>query len=371
MVIENHGNATTYILTRKLSPDFGTFGIHRHAYDRRICQRIEVFASIVDNIAFQRRTATGARFQSDQLIILFFLVDRFYRPAETQIGRKHFAYLGHGKVRTYSCRIAVMRITHSRIGHRLPVLRKSGLQTREKRILTFPQLHFFTFLRQFGKIPACALFLGHNRFTIVFHTGDHLIGCCQTGINLIQIIGFPKFEIGTTLQKFTHTFGLFHTGKLHKNTTVFFETLYIGSNHTETVDTGTQYIERVVDGTVQFLTQNSNDLVIGSTRSNFFFQLIGTENRCQPDIRIQFFIFIYKNRQKVGVVGLIGRCSVESRIEFGVGIVIGKRSQHISNRNLQRYIHTAFEVQTQTDFHLITLFQSVITKIYFLGCHRI
>ena len=70
-------------------------------------------------------------------------------------------------------------------------------------------------------------------------TCQHLIGCHQLLVDLSQVIRFPKLEIGTSLQEFTHTCRLFHTRQFDQDTSGSFQTLDIGRNNSKAVYTRT------------------------------------------------------------------------------------------------------------------------------------
>ena len=50
-------------------------------------------------------------------------------------------------------------------------------------------------------------------------------------------------EVSATLKQLTNTFRFFHTRQLNQDTTRCLQTLDVRRNHTETVDTSTQYVE--------------------------------------------------------------------------------------------------------------------------------
>src|SRR5699024_3068088 len=89
---------------------------------------------------------------------------------------------------------------------------------------------------------------------------DSVIYGIEFRSKLFQFIRLPKFEVSATLQQFPHTLGFFDTRQLDKNKTVLFQFLNIGSDHTETVDTSTQYVVRVIHRTIQLVAKNRNHL---------------------------------------------------------------------------------------------------------------
>ena len=173
------------------------------------------------------------------------------------------------------------------------------------------------------------------------------------------------------MQQFSHTFGLFDTRQFYRDKTVFLQLLDIGSNHTEAVDTRAQYIIRVVYRTVQFVAQNGYYLFVGRLRRNLVFQLEGAEDSREAHIGIDLLVFVVERSDKIVVPGLCSLCGSNSRIEIGVGVVIRQRFEHIGHRNLQRYIHTAFQVEAQTYFHFTALLIRIIPPIHLFRRDRV
>ena len=121
------------------------------------------------------------------------------------------------------------------------------------------------------------------------------IQCSQEWDNLFRIIGFPKLQICTTLQQFTHTFRFFHTRHLHHNTShLSFQCLDIGLYHTETVDTCTEHIIRIVNGRLYFGTQHFLYFRVGTLGRYFTFQLLRSKQFRQISIRCQCFVLFHK-----------------------------------------------------------------------------
>ncbi|OAV75844.1 hypothetical protein Barb7_00495 [Bacteroidales bacterium Barb7] len=136
-----------------------------------------------------------------------------------------------------------------------------------------------------------------------------LIGGYQLLVDFRQTVRFPKLQIGTSLQQTADTFRFLYARQFHEDTSCRFQTLDIGGNYTEAVDTGTQYVERIVNGTFQFGFQYGNNLCIRALRGNLFFQVEGAEYGGQTGIRIQPFIFFGEQVDKVPayrVLALIG-----------------------------------------------------------------
>ena len=82
--------------------------------------------------------------------------------------------------------------------------------------------------------------IGSNRIS---GSSQYIISGNQLLIDFRQLISFPEFQVSATLKQLTNTFRFFHTRQLNQDTTRCLQTLDVRRNHTETVDTSTQYVE--------------------------------------------------------------------------------------------------------------------------------
>ncbi len=105
------------------------------------------------------------------------------------------------------------------------------------------------------------------------------------------------------MEEFTDTLRLFDTRQLDKDTAVGLETLDVRLYDTKAVDTGTKYVERVVDGTLDILTQNGQHLFVsrGGVDASLHFE--GAEDGRQAGTFIQSLIF-FNEKVDVVLVGL-------------------------------------------------------------------
>ena len=87
--------------------------------------------------------------------------------------------------------------------------------------------------------------------------GKTAVELLQVRNYLFSIVGFPEFEVRTTLQKLTHALGFFDTWHLNHNAAgLSFEFLDVGLYDTKLVNTGANNVERVVNGSLNFLTKH-------------------------------------------------------------------------------------------------------------------
>ena len=134
----------------------------------------------------------------------------------------------------------------------------------------------------------------------------------------------------------------------------------VGLNHTEAVDTGTQYIVTVVDCALQFSTQNVFNFLVGALGRNLVAQLLCSEQFGKGTLGSHLLEVFNEQGNKVTLAfsSLLSRefyCLTEGLVVFL--LVVGKSLDHIGNADFQDHIHTALQVKTQTDTHFAALLQ--------------
>ena len=131
-----------------------------------------------------------------------------------------------------------------------------------------------------------------------------VVNSSQIRIDFLGVESFPKLKISRTLQELSHTFRFFDTRKFHHDTShLTFQSLNIGLNHTKAVDTGTQYIIRVIDSSFDFFTQHLFYISIRAAGIYFVFQLLSSEQFCQLSLWSFFLILSDKQSNKVILAG--------------------------------------------------------------------
>ena len=81
--------------------------------------------------------------------------------------------------------------------------------------------------------------------------------------------------------------------------------LDIRLNNTETVDTRTEHVERVLNSTVNLLADHFLYLCIGRVQRHFVLQLESREDRSQLTIRIYLAVRLNEQRHEIGTAGFL------------------------------------------------------------------
>ena len=68
---------------------------------------------------------------------------------------------------------------------------------------------------------------------------------------------------------------------------------------------------------------------------------------------------------------LIFSCLIHRFGKGSVSLVVGKCCDNVGHRNLKNHVHTTFQVESETDFHLTALLEGVRTQINLLVLDRI
>ena len=175
------------------------------------------------------------------------------------------------------------------------------------------------------------------------------------------VIDFPEFQFCGALQQVGDTLGFLHTGKLHEDTAAL-QHLQVGLSHTETVDTGTQDLERAVHDFVALLADVGDDLVIGGVLHAGTLAEVGAEVGIVEVQRLLLGVeVLHENIDKVAVDRLCVFClSFLKRIFEQLVVRVGGQALHsVRHGNLQGHVHTALQVQAQVQLFVLTLFVSV------------
>ena len=175
------------------------------------------------------------------------------------------------------------------------------------------------------------------------------------------VIDLPEFQLGGALQQVGDTLGLFHAGKFHEDTAAL-EQLQVGLGHAETVDTGTEDLERAVRNLAGLFLQPGDNLGVGGILDAGTLAEIGAQVRIVKLQRTLLLVeIVHENIDKVAVrrVGELLLRILESSLEQLVILVDGQALHHIRHGDFQGDVHTALQVQTQVQLFVLTFLVSV------------
>ena len=202
-------------------------------------------------------------------------------------------------------------------------------------------------------------------------SGELAVDLCQHGQQLGCLIGLPELKVGGTLEQLAHTLRLFDTRQLYQDTARLGQLLDVRLNYTETVDTRTEYVERVLDGAVNLLADDFLHFRVGGGQGNFVFELEGREDGCQLAVGVHFTVRLDEERYEISTARFLF-LSGECHRLFVVGslVVTAQCVQDVRDGHFHRHVHTALEVKTKVDLFLTALFQGV-AEPHFLCRNRV
>ena len=297
-LIQDDRDLMTDILFRQASPFLRSLGVHHHIHHLLGTTALlhKVGVRVGYHVATQCRATIPVRhLQGVQLEELLTLVDRFHAPFQRQITRQDLLHLLHVQVLVDLLHILRLRDTYGSARRQLTIV-LANLQQSEQRVLLREFLHALVRLRirrrlltnlgqqrirlAYVRLRVGSLggfLLGRRRHLRAIRLGSaqdrsqHVVGRYQLLVNLRQLIGLPKLQVRTTLQQLTHTLRLFHARQLDQDTSRRLQPLNVRGNHTETVDTRTQHVERIIDRALQLLLQHGDHLRVRALGSNLIF----------------------------------------------------------------------------------------------------
>ena len=398
-VIHDDGDGTAHVVTRHVFPDARAFGVHRHA-DFHAARLVVVLTRVGDGVATQRGAAVTRRhFQRDERVNIGIRLNRFDRPYEFGIARE--LSLAECQQLIHALHVFGHRVTYDRASAVLVTLVERRNQNREQRVFgppgfavelfgvvgvagrQFVEQRVFgsvrrKFFRQFGQIVGFAVGkrgLGRRRFgdgrdgalrlfvgLNLFYRSQVFIGRLQGRREFRKFIGFPKFQLGRTLEQFAHTFRFLYARQLNQDTFGGAEFLNVGLRHAEFVDTLTQDLIRAVERPFGFFPDGRDNGAVGRVGVHrFHFE---AEDGSHLRVRVHFVPHRFEDADEVAVrfnaVAFDGRR--HNAVEQRVGAVAGKGSYDIGRRNLHQYVHTAPQVKPEVQFTRLTLLISVFAN---------
>ena len=212
------------------------------------------------------------------------------------------------------------RVAHAGVTNEGKRVLSGGLQHGQERVLLLGSLHLcVACLGNVVLVGVLYLELGRLFSWFCLYFGSRAVGrlrCFAVGQatvellqirnNLLGVVGFPEFEVRTTLQKLAHAFGFLDTRHLNHNAAgLSFKLLNVGLNDTELVNTGADDIERVVDGCLNFLAEHFLYLRIRTLRIDLALQLLCGKELGEAVSRCILMIVLHEKRDKITLTRLL------------------------------------------------------------------
>ena len=192
---------------------------------------------------------------------------------------------------------------------------------------------------------------------------------CQVRNDFFSIESLPEFEVGTTLQQFTHTLWLTNTRHFHHDATLLsLQFLDVRLNNTKLVDTRAHNVERVVNGRLGFFAQCFLYLGVGALWVHLTLQLLRGKDFSQSVAWCILLVRFNKERDKIFLAGFfLCSCLFHRFHEGGICFVVSEHFYYVRHRYLQYHVHTTFQVEAQSDLS----FQTSLVRIDAQILHRV
>ena len=173
-------------------------------------------------------------------------------------------------------------------------------------------------------------------------------------LDVTIFVGFPKLEVGATLEELAHTLRLFDTGHFdhdlaHLSAT--FEDLDVGLCHTEAVDTLAHHLIGVVNRRLDFFFEGGFHLRVRAVGGDTFFLEFKGEDTAELVFTHFLLVETHEDIEEV-IRRILGFCAsfVHDLLHLRVvGVAAGQVLHNVGNRHFENDVHTAFQVETQTD----------------------
>ena len=191
----------------------------------------------------------------------------------------------------------------------------------------------------------------------------------QEGHDFVCSVGLPELKGCGTLEKLTYTLRLLHARELHEDAAGAGNFLDVGLCHTKLVDTALHNCIGVVDCALCLFAEEIYNLIVSNLGlvCNVAAELVEVNVKREPLLTCNLFPSLCEKGDEIGVSLLCAlTCQREGLVEFIGSLFAGAVAHQLAQVQLQHYVHTALEVQTQVDLFLLNILVCV-AEINFLG----
>ena len=160
------------------------------------------------------------------------------------------------------------------------------------------------------------------------------------------------------MEELSHTFGLLDARELdHDTSHAALQLLDVGLYDAEAVDTCTEDVVGVCHCRLDFTAEHAFHFGVAALCADLVSQLLGGEYLGEAFARGELVVFVDKEGDEVALaadlcLGSVCHCLVEGFIR----LVVRQCFHYFGDGHLEDDVHTTLQVQTQSDFHLTTLF---------------
>ena len=116
--------------------------------------------------------------------------------------------------------------------------------------------------------------------------------------------------------------------------------------------------------------QYADDLSIRAAGVHFLFQLLGSKELGQFAFGGQLLVLAYKQGDEIFLAGNLLSGSLGHRlVELLVWLVVSQCLYYIGHRHFENDVHTALQVEAQSNLHFTALLQCICPEPHFLVLH--
>ena len=222
------------------------------------------------------------------------------------------------------------------------------------------------FLLSADRVGGCLL--GGSVFLAAVDGSQTLVELVEQRGNVLTVVGLPELKVGASLKELAHTLRLADTRHFyHEASLLAFELLDVGLNDAELIDTVADNVERVVDSCLHFGAQGGFHLLVGALCVHLSLQLLRSEDGSQGAVGSVAVEGVDEQRDEITLTGFFFLlCFLHGLHKVGISLVVGKHLDDIRHADLEDYIHTALEVQTQTYLR----FQALLIRVTVVDTER-
>ena len=180
-----------------------------------------------------------------------------------------------------------------------------------------------------------------------------IVGLNELWQDLAVGVGLPELKACGALED---ALRVGNTRELDHHTSGLLETLDVRLCDAETVDTGSEDVESVLDGALSLLAEDCDDLTVRHLEVDPVFHVDSGENGGELAVGVELLELLAEEGDKVGRGVLLTLNGIlNGLVEDRVGVVVGDSLNDIRNLDFENKVHTALEVKAEVDLLALAL----------------
>ena len=206
--------------------------------------------------------------------------------------------------------------------------------------------------------------------------GEAVVYFNQSGLQFVERISFPEFEVCASLKQFAHALRFLDARHFHHDLTDLtfaVQHLDVGLSHAEAVDTRAHHLVGVFNGGCHLFGEHFLHLVVRRVVGDILFLELGGKHAAEAVFAVLLLVDRNEDVHEVGafflgLLACIGECLGEGGF---AGAFTGEALHHVGHAHFEDNVHAAFKVEAETDLQFFAFFECFPVQVHLLVSHGI